>query len=377
MTMKNQSTMPAGKPFRHRALWVTFAIVVGLLLFVRFAASPIVTKVVNRKLSALPDYTGRVEAVNLALWRGTANVKNFTLETRKSPEDGPMVKVRRATVSIAWAPLFRGKFGGQALVEDAEFTIFNDIAIPEDKKSGEQKHEEREGKVAEMREWQGIMREAFPLEISRFELRNAQLRYVDRTVESHPEIAMEQVGIVATGLRNRHEERDAKNENLPAHVTFDASVKTGGRIAVEIWADPIADQPRFKVNMEVKGLELTPLNGLLRTYTKTEAERGRFEVFAEITAEGGRYQGYLKPFFEDLEFHAVREEKFLKRAATAVTNAVAAVLKNENEKTATQVPIEGNFTDNRVDIWETIRNLLRNAFVQALREGFAGQTPSD
>lgn len=353
------------------------AVVVILLLFVRFGLSPILTSVVNRKLAELPDYTGKVEAINLALWRGTVDVENFTLVTRKSPGDGPVVDVKHAWFSFDWGPLLRGKLGAEALVEDAEFALYNDIAIPEDEKSPEEKHEERGEKAQQIGEWQSVLREAFPVEISRAELRNARLRLVDRTVEPHPEAVFEQVQLVATGLRNRHEERDAKNDNLPARLTFQSVVKSGGSVTVEINADPIAEMPRFKVNMQINELQLTPLNGFVRAYAQSVVESGRFEMYAEIEAEGGGYKGYVKPFFEELKFRAEKDEGLMRRAVTAVASAAASVLDNDKEKTATVVPIEGNFTDNTMDVWTTVRNLLRNAFVQALREGFGSSPAGD
>lgn len=341
-----------------------------LLLFVRFALSPIVTSMVNRRLAELPDHTGKVEAVHLALWRGTVEVENFTLFTRKSPEDGPVAHVPRAWFSFDWGPLLRGKLGAEARIDDARLTIYNDVAIPEDEKSEAQKHEERGGKAEQIGEWQAELREAFPMEISRAELRDARLRLVDRTVEPHPEAVLQQVQLVATGLRNRHEPRDQQTDNLPARVTFQAVVESGGSVTVDLRADPIAEMPRFEVSMQILALQLPPLNGFVRAYADSVVESGQFELFTEITAEGGGYKGYLKPFFEELDFRAERDEDLVRKAVTAIASAAASVLENEDDKTATVVPIEGNFTDNEVDIWTTVRNLLRNAFVQAFREGF-------
>jgi hypothetical protein len=53
------------------------------------------------------------------------------------------------------------------------------------------------------------------------------------------------------------------------------------------------------------------------------------------------------------------------------------VLKNdEKDQVATKAPFSGTFNQNDVDVWTTVEFLLRNAFVQALREGFEGAGPS-
>jgi hypothetical protein len=46
-------------------------------------------------------------------------------------------------------------------------------------------------------------------------------------------------------------------------------------------------------------------------------------------------------------------------------------LENEEKgQVATQTPFSGTFDQNQIDVWAAVANLLRNAFIQALREGF-------
>lgn len=61
----------------------------------------------------------------------------------------------------------------------------------------------------------------------------------------------------------------------------------------------------------------------------------------------------------------------LKLAWKAIVGAVATILKNKpTGRIATNVPIKGNFEKKDVDYWIAIGNLLRNAFIQAIRPGF-------
>ncbi len=360
-----------------RVVLVVVVVIAGLLLILRVALPSVVTHALNRKLGALPEYRGSVSDVDLEIWRGVIHVKNFKLETRKTPADG-VVAIPGTRLAVAWRPLFHGKLGGQAVIENAELVVFNDEAIQEEKVSQkEEKHEETKERVETVKkveEWQQVLREAFPLNLSRFEMRDGRVRFVDRTMNPPPEVVLEHVGLVVTGLTNRPENK----EELPATLTLDGMVKTGGHVFVGAQINPVADKPRFEAHLKVDGLELPPLNDFTRFYGKADVQSGRFTVFIAVNARGGYYQGYLKPFFEGLHFKAVPEEKnVLKRAATAVASAVTSALKSDKGKVATQISIQGNFADNDVDIWTTIRNLLRNAFVQALREGFAGQKPSD
>jgi hypothetical protein len=60
-----------------------------------------------------------------------------------------------------------------------------------------------------------------------------------------------------------------------------------------------------------------------------------------------------------------------------IVSAVTSVLENEDQnQVATKAPFAGNFANNDLDVWTTIVNLMRNAFIQAIRGGLEGQTPA-
>jgi hypothetical protein len=145
-----------------------------------------------------------------------------------------------------------------------------------------------------------------------------------------------------------------------------------------VQVDPLARQPRFTARFELRDLKLPPLNSFLLAYANADVSRGTFEVYMEATARDGAYNGYVKPLFHDLDFRNAsdRDKNVAQRFAEKVVSTVTAALKNDDkQQVATKAPFSGNFADNDVDIWTTIAELFRNAFVQALRGGFEGQTP--
>src|SRR5690606_28083070 len=126
---------------------------------------------------------------------------------------------------------------------------------------------------------------------------------------------------------------------------------------------------RFSTRMEVKELALPPLREFLLAYALIDVRAGTFAMASEIEAADGRYEGYVKPFFENLEFESIPDpdKNLVQRAATRVASAVTGLLENERDQVATKAPFEGNFESNDLVPWTTIENLLRNAFVEALR----------
>ncbi|MDB6165270.1 MAG: hypothetical protein JWQ83_410 [Lacunisphaera sp.] len=338
-----------------------------LLLLVRFAGSPWVTSQINRKLAALPEYTGYVDSVQLALWRGTVSAHAFRLFSRDHAGDGPVVTVRQASLSIALLPLLRGKVGGHGTVDGIEVVIVAEPARPKDAP-------EKAKAGPPIRKWQDILRNAFPLEITRFEIQHGRIKFSDPSAQPVAEMLIDDFHLVATDFSNRPK----SNEDLPAHLTVTARVGGSGRMTSAIHANAAAEQPRFTANLEVKNLELLPIHDFLVKYALIDVSQGTFEMYTEITAAGGHYDGYLKPFFKDLKFKAVPDpsKNLIQRAATKVASATQNLLKNDKGQIATKAPFKGDFEANKVEVWVTIENLLRNAFVQSLREGLEGQTPA-
>jgi hypothetical protein len=125
-------------------------------------------------------------------------------------------------------------------------------------------------------------------------------------------------------------------------------------------------------------MALPPMNEFLKAYALVDVARGTFELYSEVNAKGGHYNGYLKPFFKNLEFRAVPDpdKNLLQRAAVKLASTAQNLLKSDEGKVATKAPFEGDFADNKVDVWTTVENLLRNAFVTSLREGFENQKPT-
>ncbi len=362
--------MGGGSRFVRILLWVLLVAVV-LLLLVRLVGSPIATSIANRKLAELPDYRGEVDSVTLSLWRGTASIENLRLHERDAREDDPpLLHVRHA--QFHWAPdsLFRGRLGGRIDVVGLELTIVKHERVEDLSKAADEVEDKASDVAEKLDAWQSVLADAFPLELASLDVTESRVRFLDTSYDPRVDIALENLTVRATGLKNRH-----AGEELPAHVVLSGVTTGGGQLRAEIRADPVAELPRFETQFELKQLSLPACNALLKAYADADVSRGEFEIFIEATAREGRYEGYVKPFFKDLDFTnpSDADKNIAEKAKEAVVSAVANVLKSDDEdKVATKAPFSGNFENNEVDLWTTIGTLLRNAFVEALREGFEG-----
>ena len=359
-------------PSRRRHWWVVLVTILGVLLVLQLVASPIAKTLLNRKLAELPGHNGKIEGLNIAFWRAGAQITDFKFFEAGHEKDPPLLHIKKASVRFAPGALFAGKFGGAAVIDGLEMNIIKreSASTPEET---EQKLEETK---EEIQKWQQILREAFPLTLERLEVKNGRLHFTDLTHQPQAEVRIQDLHIVATDLQNRSK---ANGDPMPAKVEVTGLMTGDGKLKIVLQLDPIAREPRFALNFELLDLQLPALNSFLLAYVNADVARGSFELYSEINAQDGAYDGYVKPLLRDIDFKTASDEhkNLADRLKETVVGAVTSLLENKNEEqVATKAPFAGNFATNEVDIWTTIVNLLRNAFVEAIRGGLEGQSPS-
>lgn len=335
--------------------------------------SPWATAEINRNLATLPGYRAHVGSVRIAIWKSALDLEDFEMTDRAHPNDGPVVKIAHGTMFLLPGALIRGKIRGHGSIRDSELLIVEDPPGPAKDDSLEKKAAKTKDRTKQGNGWQHELQQKFSLEISRFEISHTKIRFLDRSLPHAPELRIEDFHLVVTDLK----EGAKGSHDLPSH--FDATGRFAGGGNLDVHADlaPLETPVRFKSTVEVKDLALPPLHDFLRQYASVDVTRGIFEVYIAADSAHGHYEGYVKPFLQNLEFKAVTDPKksFLQNAGAKVASAAKNLLKNKEQKIATKAPFQGDLDRNQVDVWATLENLLRNAFVQSLREGFEQQTP--
>jgi hypothetical protein len=366
------------RPRHSRRLWRvlgwTTAIFALLLVLAPVALSPLAARAINQRLAMLPNYKAQVKSVRIAVWKSAVDIEDFTLFDAQHEGDGPLVRVAKGTMMLFPRDLIRGKFRGHGSIEDTDLLVIQEEPASAKGESTEEAAKKAKERAEKAQHWQKELQERFDIEISRFEISNARMRFIDRAHPLKPELRIEGVKLVATNLKTRAD----RTNSLPTKLELTGRFPGGGNLRIQASVAPLEAHPRFTTSLEVKDLAMPPLHDFLQTYALVDVRRGVFEVFIEAQAAGGHYSGYVKPFFRDLEFKAVPdpEKSVVRNVATKVASTVAKMLKNEEQKVATKAPFEGDFDRNDVDLFTTIQNLLRNAFVQALREGFENEKPT-
>lgn len=328
-------------------------VVIGVLLLIRILLPGIVLRYANNTLANMDGYYGQVSDINIALYRGAYQIDSLFLNKidSVSGEQTQFFRVNRIDLSVEWRAMFRGALVGELLFESPTLIFTNEKA--------------EAGAVAkDTSDFRQLLRDFMPLQINRFEVAHGSIRYTDSTATPLVDLALEETHIVAENLKNTTDH----GEKLPSTIRVHANAY-GGALFLQVDLDAMARQPTFDLTAEIEGARLPDLNDFFIAYGKFDVSQGTFGLYSEFASDDGRYKGYVKPIIKDLQVVGLedRDDSFFQRAKEAVIGIVGQILENpKKDQVATRIPIEGDFSETDVQVWEAIWQILRNAFIEAL-----------
>jgi hypothetical protein len=349
---------PRARRWPRRAA-ISVAIVVVLLVIARLVLSQVLESAINRRLDEIPGYSGHVDNVSVALLRGAYSMQGVQIEKRDAAGTRPFVVLDSLDFSLVWGELLRGRVVSEI---HAVRPRINFVKGPTAETS----------QMDFDRRWQDVINDLFPIEITHLEIDEGELHFVAPDQNPPVDIYLREVRAVVRGLRNRP---DVDQGEMPATLLVEGVTPGNGQLALSSELEPLATSPRFHLKLKVDKLSLPAVNQFLLAYGNVDVSRGEFTGYLEMVARDGKYRGYFKPFFENLEFESAAdpEKSIFARLWEKTVAALAALVKNrETEQVALRIPFEGEFGETRVQTWESIRTLFRNGFLQALAEGLDG-----
>ena len=137
---------------------------------------------------------------------------------------------------------------------------------------------------------------------------------------------------------------------------------------------PEAKSPDFDLNIKIEKTQMRAMNNLLRAYGNFDVTDGLFSVYSELSVKNGEVQGYIKPLFKDMKVYDRRQDKeksLFHQLYEGLVGGIAKLLQNRpREEVATKVEVSGPVENPKTSTWETVVNLIRNAFFKAILPGF-------
>ena len=333
-----------------------YKIIIGIiivLIIIRIILPYVVLYYCNEKLAEMDGYYGHVEDIDLSLYRGAYEINDIYINKvdTVSKKQTEFFKSSSIDLSVEWRALFHKRIVGK-IIFNSPVLIFtkNKVEFSQVKK--------------DTTTFLTLLNNFMPLDLNRFEINNGEIHYTDKTTSPVVDIALKRSHIVALNLSNVVN----KDVLLPSTITGEASAY-GGSLNFDMKMDAFAPVATFDLNLKMENTNLALLNDFLRAYGKFDVDRGKLGLYMEMAAEKGRFVGYVKPIIKDLKVLGPKDssDTFFHKVWENVIGVAGMVLKNRRkDQVATKVPIEGNFSDPKINIGDAIVEIIRNAFIEAL-----------
>jgi hypothetical protein len=336
-----------------RKIVVTVAVIAAVLLAARMALPLVVRRMMNDRLERIPGYTGHVDQVGLHLWRGAYSLHGFSILRKNGRVLEPFFVARGIDISLAWRELSHGRIVSDIRVDQGQIHFVQGLS-------------DETSQTDLDRRWQDVIQDIFPIDVTHLEITDGLLRYIDHSRQPKVDLFVTHMRATATGLRNRSDEADAGE--FPARITVAGDSLGGGKLDLLLVAEPLAAQPHFHLTLKLDNVNLPALNESLRAYANVDVGRGTFRLVGEMAGHDGGFQGYMKPFFENLDFHNIEDRKkgFGALLWKRLVATFAWVVKDKSrDQMATRIPFEGRFGDAKIGLFATIANLFRHGFIRA------------
>lgn len=299
-------------------------------------------------------YYGHIEDIDLALIRGAYKIDSIYLNkvdtvTNKQTH---FFSAELIDLSIEWKALFHGSIVGELVFEKPLLRFSKDKVEPKDLRN-------------DSTDFRKLLDDFMPLQVNRFEIRQGEIQYIDQFASPRVDIHMTNVNLVALNLKNSYDSATL----LPATVQANADIYEG-TLNVRLNLNPLAEQPTFDLNAELKETNLVLLNDFFQAYANIDVNKGTFGMYTEVAAKEGAFTGYIKPLVQGLDVYGPedKDDNIFRQAWEALVGGASEVLENQpRDQFATKIPFEGRIDNPQANIWITIANVLQNAFINALQ----------
>ncbi len=304
---------------------------------------------VNRKLSEIPGYRAHVVAVTLHLWRGAYQIHNIEIVKTSGKVPVPFFSAPLVDLSVQWRALFDGAWVGNIEFYRPKMNLVNAAS-----------KENRQAPVDEP--WAQKIKQLFPLKINRFAAHNGEIHYRDFSKQPSVDMVFDDVQMVGANLTNSKK----LSKSLIADIRIEGRPLRVGDARAQISLDPYAARPTFAFNLEVKEVPLVKVNNFAKAYGNFEFDSGTLKLAMQANARNGAYQGYFEPVFDHMAINPAHADNPISFVWQAILAGATEIVRNHaKDRFGTKVPFSGTFEQPQPDIFATIFNAFRNAFVKA------------
>lgn len=202
------------------------------------------------------------------------------------------------------------------------------------------------------------------IRIDEIRLVNSTVGYVNRAEEPDYRLYFEGVAGTLKGFTNKTAEGVSR-------LDLTAKFMGTGDTKVAATFKPAAKRPNLNLKAEIVNTQMASMTDMFKAHANFDVSAGLFSFYTELSLSDDAVKGYVKPMFEDMRVTDHNERNLLQKAYVGAAKLAAKVLESRRtDKVATVTDISGPVEEPNASLGQTLLNLLRNAFAQAILPGF-------
>jgi len=202
------------------------------------------------------------------------------------------------------------------------------------------------------------------------QVRNGRLGYVNQAAKPPYPVFFANTNLTIENLSNHLKEG-------VAHIRGEGKFMGSGPAKIAAAFRPENKGPDLNLTVSIDDTDMRSMNDLFRAYGNFDVVAGKFSFYSEIKVRQGKIDGYVKPLFRDMDVYDQRQDKeksLFRKLYEGLVGGIAGLLQNKpREEVATKTPISGDVESPQTSTWETVANLVQNAFFKAILPGFERQ----
>jgi hypothetical protein len=308
----------------------------------------------NKKGAGLPDYHLHIGWVQINPWNCSIDVEDVTLAKRSDEVPVPFFTCPRVHVAMQWREILH-------------FSLRSSISLTRPVVNFVEGPTAATSQIVLEPAWVSEVKQLVPLRINQFTITQGDVHFYD--FHADPEINME-MDRIELSLNNLTNSNGSKSL-MPSTAVLSGRPFEVGEFDANLALNVDLKQPTFAEKVKLENIPAPDLNAFLAKYANVYAKSGELNFYTEMVSDKGDFKGYAKPFFQNLEFEPVpKDRKGLAALWASIVNGLKDVLQNDKNAVATTVPISGHFQDPNIDFWSAAFGLVKNAYLQALAQGF-------
>ena len=324
-------------------------IIIATLVILRLLLPFFVKKYVNNVLADIPGYYGEVKDIDISLIRGAYVIHDLYLNKVNATSKIPFLNFKKTDISIEWKALFKGEIVSEIRMNSPEV-----IYVFEDQSKQDE---------SDLNDWSKALTDLVPIDINNLEVVNGKFAFVEITVNPTIDLHLNKVNLVITNLRNVAD----KSKALPSNIHATAISIGDGNFKLDGNMNIIKKIPDVDISFSLENANISAMNKFTNHYAGIDFVKGDFNVFSEVAIADGYLKGYIKPILKNSKLIG-KQDNFLETLWEGFVGFFKFILKNQKENTlATKVPIEGDLNKVDSEIWPTITNIFKNAWVKAFK----------